>query len=42
MGLYDTFTGKCPFCGKEYYGQSKWFECEMLTFEPGNTVSDIV
>ena len=41
MGLYDMFHGNCPFCGKDYVGQTKFFECEMFCFEPGNTVCSV-
>lgn len=42
MGLYDIFSGKCPFCNADYVGQTKFFVCEMLTFEVGNFVSDFI
>ena len=38
MGLFDTFHGICPNCGKIIECQSKLFDCSMINIRIGMLV----
>jgi len=38
MGMYDNVTGKCPYCGKEFYTQTKLFGSMMMSYGIGSQI----
>jgi len=38
MGMYDNVTGKCPYCGKEFYTQTKLFGSMMMNYTIGSRI----
>lgn len=40
MGCPDVIKGKCPFCGKEYQGQTKFFDNICESYNIGDKIAD--
>jgi hypothetical protein len=38
MGMFDTFVGFCPKCGKEFNAQTKLYEECLAEYRIGDTV----